>query len=67
MEINERVGLVNTRHAHLVCGAVLLGGPESNVVSAHVDIRLSFISSLCTSKSCQRHFKVRVTCLLVNN
>jgi len=38
---------------------ILLGGPESSVVSAHVNI-LSFVSSLCTSKSCQRHFKIRV-------
>ena len=39
-----------------------LGEREINVLSAHVDFHLSFIIKLC-----RRHFKVRVTSLLVNN
>ncbi|KAL2722434.1 histone-lysine N-methyltransferase SETMAR-like, partial [Vespula squamosa] len=40
-------------------------GSESNIVFAHVNICVSFIL-LCSSKPCQRHFKVKVICLLSN-
>ncbi|GFW44696.1 hypothetical protein TNCV_4482411 [Trichonephila clavipes] len=41
------------------------GGPKSEVVFAHVNAALPFMSSFHSCKSCQRHLKVKVTCLVV--
>lgn len=45
----------------------ILGGPKSNVVSAHVDNWLSFGSSLSTWKGYKRDFEVIVSYLVLNN
>ena len=46
---------------------LIMGRQESNVVVSHVNICLLCISLLCTPKSWQKHYKIKVVCLLVYN